>query len=73
VPQGERLTLLEAIVRAGGFTPKAAPNRTTIVRTVDGKKSTLRVRVADVLAGRPGVQDVPLEPDDVITIPEIWF
>ena len=73
VPFGERLTLLEAIVRAGGFTPKAAPNRTTIVRTVDGKKTTLRVRVADVLAGRPGARDEPLEPNDVITVPEIWF
>lgn len=73
MPYGERLTLLEAIVRAGGFTPKAAPNRTTIVRRVDGKQTTLRVRVADMLSGRGGARDIPLEPNDVITVPEIWF
>lgn len=73
VPYGERLTLLEAIVRAGGFTPKAAPNRTTIVRQVDGRQTTLRVRVADLLSGRDGTRDIPLAPNDVITVPETWF
>ncbi len=73
VPYGERITLLEAIARAGGFTPKASPNRVTVVRTANGKQETLRVRVSDVLAGRPGHRDIPLEPNDVVTVPEVWF
>ena len=73
IPAGERLTLLEAIAKSGGFTPKASANRVRVVRNENGKQSTLRVRVASLLAGRGNHRDIALKPDDVITVPEVWF
>lgn len=70
---GERLTLIGAIAGAGGFTDLASPNRVRIVRLVDGHPSTLRVRVADVMEGKGKERDIVLAPNDVITVPEVWF
>lgn len=73
IGHGERLTLLDAIARAGGFTEKASLNRVRVVRTVDGQRVSVNVRVADVLEGRDEATDIPLMPNDVVTVPEIWF
>ncbi len=70
---GERTTLLQAVAEAGGFTELASPNRVHVVRTVNGKRTTIKVRVADVLAGKARHPDLPLEPNDVIVIPQIRF
>lgn len=73
VPVGESITLLQAIAQAGGFTELASPDRVRIVRQQDGKQTTLRARVADILGGRGGQGDIPLQPDDVIVVPQIVF
>lgn len=73
LPGGESRTLLQAIAEAGGFTELASPDRVRIVRkTPDGKQTTLKVRVSDLLGGGRQ-QDVPLEPNDVIMVPEVVF
>lgn len=73
LPGGESRTLLQAIAEAGGFTELASPDRVRIVRkTPDGKQATLKVRVSDLLGGGRQ-QDVPLEPNDVIMVPEVVF
>ena len=73
LPGGESMTLLQAIAEAGGFTELASPDRVRIVRkTPDGKQTTLKVRVSDLLGGGRQ-QDVPLEPNDVIMVPEVVF
>lgn len=73
IPHGETLTLLEAIARAGGFTDMASPNRVRVVRTSGPEPETIHVRVGDVLAGRGNHRDIPLEPNDVITVQEVRF
>jgi len=72
IPIGQRMTLLQAIARAGGFTELASPDRIRIMRQVDGKQVSLRVRVSDILAGK-GQGDISLEPRDVISVPQIIF
>ena len=71
---GETMTLLQAIAGAGGFTDLASPDRVRIVRRQpDGTQKTLPVRVSDLLRGKGKQQDIPLEPNDVITVPEVFF
>ncbi len=71
--RGERLTLLEAIALAGGFTNVASRNRVLLVREVDGRRERIRVRVDDVLEGKPGHHNIELKPGDTISVPEVWF
>jgi len=73
VPAGRRVTLLQIIARAGGFTDIAAQDKVRIVRLVDGKEQSTRVRVSDLFRGRHGVTDVDLRAGDVITVPETLF
>jgi polysaccharide export outer membrane protein len=71
---GESLTLLQAIANAGGFTDLASPDRVRIVRrNPDGTQTTLKIRVADLLGGKGRQSDLPLEPNDVIMVPEVVF
>lgn len=55
-------TVLMGISTGGGLTPKAAPNRTKIVREVQGKKTEIKV----------GMETVVL-PGDTIIVPESYF
>jgi len=74
LPFGETMTLLQAIAGAGGFTELASPDRVRIVRKApDGRQTTLKIRVSDLLDGRGRQEDIPLEPNDVITVPEVVF
>lgn len=74
LPVGEPMTLLQAVAGAGGFTDLASPDRVRIVRRLpDGRTTTLRVRVSRLLAGKRGHRDIPLEPNDVIMVPEVVF
>ena len=58
-----KITILKAITIAGGFTDKAAPGRTRVVRKQeDGEDVNIRVKMND-----------SLEPDDVIVVPESFF
>ncbi len=72
-PLEKRTTVLEAISIAGGLTPKAAPNRTRVMRTRDGAETTIEVPVGDIMSGREQSRDIPVEPDDKIVVPESFF
>ena len=74
LPFGGTTTLLQAIAGAGGFTDLASPDRVRIVRKLpDGRQTTLKIRVSDLLDGKGKQQDVPLEPNDVVMVPEVFF
>lgn len=74
LPVGSSITLLQAIALAGGFTELASPDRANIVRkNEDGTTIKIRARVNEILSGRGDKKDITLEPDDVITVPQIVF
>lgn len=62
------LSALEALAAAGGSEPTASPAHTTLVRgTAGGGHVTLKVSLDDMRKGK--VQDMPLQPDDILYIP----
>ncbi len=69
----KEITIVEAISRAGGFTPIAARNRTRIVRLEQGRETIIEVRVDAITeSGRKG-EDILVRPGDVIVVPESLF
>ncbi|MDB4968023.1 MAG: polysaccharide export protein [Myxococcales bacterium] len=65
------MNVVEAITVAGGFTGLASKNSTTITRSENGKKTIVRVPVADIGEGK--AQNVYLRPGDIISVPERIF
>jgi polysaccharide export outer membrane protein len=65
------MSVIEAITVAGGFTPIAAKNDTTITRSDKGQKTIVRVPVADIGEGK--AKNVYLRPGDIISVPERLF
>jgi polysaccharide export outer membrane protein len=73
IPEEKTITLLEAIALAGGFTKDADINQTQIMRVKDGQTKTIVVRVSDITKRGQKDQDITIEPEDVIFVPESFF
>lgn len=69
----KEITLVESISMAGGFTPIAARNRTRIIRVEDGVEKIIEVKVDAITDAGKRIQDVIIQPDDVIVVPESFF
>ncbi|MBW1800174.1 MAG: polysaccharide biosynthesis/export family protein [Deltaproteobacteria bacterium] len=67
------ITLVEAISKAGGFTPIAARNKTRIIRVEDGVQKMIEVKVDAITDAGKKIQDVVIQPNDVIVVPESFF
>jgi polysaccharide export outer membrane protein len=67
------ITLMEAISMAGGFTPIAARNRTRIIRVENGVEKILEVQVDAITDAGRKIQDVVIQPNDIIFVPESFF
>jgi protein involved in polysaccharide export with SLBB domain len=59
-------TVLEALVRAGGFTGPDANRRIRILR--NGGKDVLEFNYQGILRGKNLEQNVPLRPGDIIAV-----
>jgi polysaccharide export outer membrane protein len=70
-PYEEGMTVVEAISIAGGFTPMARENETTVSRIVDGKKKLFHIPVKSISEGR--AQNFTLQPGDIIFVPARVF
>jgi polysaccharide export outer membrane protein len=67
-------TAIQAIAMAGGFTDKAAPNRTKVIRALpDGRQETIVVDLNEVIKRGRKEKDLPLAANDVIVVPESYF
>ena len=70
--ESREMAVLEALSKAGGLTKFAAPNRSRIIRVVDGKEKSIQVRVGDIIKGEQ-TRDVMLQPGDILVVPESYF
>ena len=65
------ITALNACLLAGGFAKFAAPNRATISRFENGKKTTIKIDLNDVKEGK--ADDIILIPGDRVYVPKSWL
>ena len=69
-----RLTVVEAISLAGGFSKIASPNAVKVARVnPDGSRTEISVRVNDVMKGNKQKDNVYLQGGDVVVVPESLF
>jgi polysaccharide export outer membrane protein len=61
-PYEENITVLMAVTTAGGFTDKASPRKTYIIRENSGVKGKVKTGMDD-----------PIRAGDTIVVPESWF
>jgi polysaccharide export outer membrane protein len=66
-------TILEAISVAGGFTDKAAPGRTRVIRTTPQGQQTIEVDMNEIIKRGRRDKSIPLKENDVIVVPESFF
>ena len=61
-PYEKNITLHKVITMAGGFTDKASEGRIKVLRVVDGREQSIRLKLEDVVL-----------PEDIIVVPRSFF
>jgi polysaccharide export outer membrane protein len=69
----ERLTLLDVMIEVGGLTEFASGNRARVVRSENGQRREIRVRINDLLNDGDMDQNIAMRPGDVVIIPGSFF
>jgi polysaccharide export outer membrane protein len=72
IPEGTHMSVVDAILMAGGFTRIAAQNSVRVKRLVKGKADVIKVK-AGSMADDANVPAFEILPGDVIKVPESWF
>lgn len=70
LPLGARMTVLQAITQAGGVTDYAKRKKIYVLRNVEGKQVKLLFNYEAVIKGEQIEQNILLEPDDTIVVPQ---
>jgi polysaccharide export outer membrane protein len=73
IPYRSGMKVLDAVLAVGGLTQFAAGNRTKIERSAESHKQEIRVKL-DALVNKGDMsQNLPLQPGDVLVVPESRF
>lgn len=67
------ITVLDLVLQAGGLTEFAAPAKSRLYRTVDGKTKVYEVKLDAILQRGDLSTNYTLYPSDVVTVPERSF
>ena len=67
------MSLMDVLIAVGGITDFAAGNKANIIRTVDGARRAVPVRLHDLLRKGDISANIAVQPGDVLVIPEGWF
>jgi len=73
MPYRPGMTVLDAVLEAGGTNDFAAPNRTKLYRKTKTNTALLDVDLADILTKGKLESNFELRPGDVVTVPERLF
>jgi polysaccharide export outer membrane protein len=73
VPYHDGMTVMDAVLAAGGLGDFASGNKAKIVREEAGKQVEIRVRLSDLLNKGDLKQNVALKPGDVLVVPQTMF
>jgi len=72
IPEGTHMTIVDAILLAGGFTHIADQNGVRVKRMVKGKATVFKVK-AGAMADSADVAPFEIQPGDVIKVNESWW
>jgi polysaccharide export outer membrane protein len=67
------MTVLDAVLAVGGVAQFAAPNRSKLIRTENGKQKEIPIKLGKLMNGDDMKQNLPLKPGDVLMVPESRF
>lgn len=73
IPAERRLTILEAITLAGGFTELAAQDRTKVLRGAGDGSQSIQVEISRITKQGDKSADIYLEPNDTVYVPQSFF
>ena len=65
--------ILEGITIAGGFTDKASPSRTRVIRSTPQGQKVIEIDMNDILRRGREAKGVMLQESDVVVVPESFF
>ena len=70
VPYRSGMTVLDVLLAVGGLNEFAAGNRAKLLRKVNGKDTEIKVRLDDLLNDGDLRQNRPVQPGDVLIVPQ---
>ena len=73
LPYHQGMTVLDAVLAAGGITEFAAPDHTELYRKMDEGTSSYSVKLGQILQDGKLTTNYPVQPGDVITVPQRSF
>ena len=73
IPIESRMTVLQAISTAGGFTPVASQDHARVLRYIDGESMNYTIDVRAITRDGQKDKDMVLEPNDVVFVPQSMF
>lgn len=73
IPYRQGMTVLDAVLEAGGVNDFAAPNRSKLYRKAKDKIDVFEIELGNILTKGQLQTNVPLRAGDVITVPERLF
>jgi polysaccharide export outer membrane protein len=73
IPHRQGMTVLDAVLEAGGVNDFASSNRTKVYRKTKGKTEVFDIDLGDILTKGKLQTNVLLKPGDVVTVPERLF
>ncbi len=73
IPFRQGMTVLDAVLEAGGPNDFSAPNRSKLYRRVNDKTEVISVELGDILNRGELNTNISLRPGDVVTVPERYF
>ncbi|HET7199350.1 MAG TPA: XrtA/PEP-CTERM system exopolysaccharide export protein [Burkholderiales bacterium] len=73
IPHRQGMTVLDAVLDAGGINDFASPNRTKLYRKTKDKTEVFDIELGDILNKGRLETNLLLKPGDVITVPERLF
>ena len=73
LPYRNGMHLMDVMIQIGAPGQFAALNRAHILRTGNGKQTEIKVRIGDLINKGDTRQNVPMQPGDVVVIPQSRF
>jgi polysaccharide export outer membrane protein len=73
MPYRQGMTILDAVLEAGGVNDFASPNRTKLYRKTKTKTEIVDIDLGDILTKGKLESNMDLKPGDVVTVPERLF